>query len=85
MKMSKTGNLTLHLQLSQLLIRLTENTFFQSHDVFRSCDPRVWGIDQLAKRLSALLMTRIQLQLVPMRSHVELSLGILDHNDSSRL
>lgn len=47
----------------------------QAHDVFRSCDPRDWGVNQLSKRLSSLLMTRTHLQLLHMRSHIEVSLG----------
>ena len=52
-----------------------EKKFFLSHEVFHSCDPRVWGVEQLSKRLTALLVVRIQLQLSPMKTHVEKNLG----------
>ena len=30
--------------------------------MYRNVDPRLWGVDQLARKLTALLVTRIQLQ-----------------------
>lgn len=52
-----------------------ENKFFLGHEVFCACDPRLWGVNQLSKKLTALLVSRIQLQLVPMKAHVEKNLG----------
>ena len=56
-----------------------EKLFFQSHESFCTCDPKVLGVEQLSKKLSALLVTRIQLQLAPMKAHAEKSLGTQLH------
>ena len=44
--------------------RIAEMNFFRNHEVFNKCDPKLWGVDQLSKRLTSLLVNRIQLQLV---------------------
>jgi hypothetical protein len=55
--------------------REAEAYFFQTHGSFCTCDPKVLGVQQLSKKLSALLVARIQLQLAPMKAHAEKSLG----------
>lgn len=69
------SQLDLNRNMTTTQARESEVQFFRGHSVFGTCDPHVWGADQLAKKLSSLLVTRIQMQLVPMRIHVEKHLG----------
>jgi interferon-induced GTP-binding protein Mx1 len=55
--------------------RAAETEFFSSHPHFKSCDPRVFGIENLTTRLTQLLVARIQHELVPMKSEVENALA----------
>jgi hypothetical protein len=41
-----------------------EIAFFSNHPVFRTCNPKLYGVAQLSKRLTQLLVNRIQLELV---------------------
>ena len=52
-----------------------EKKFFLNHEMFCLCDTRTWGVVQLSKKLTSLLVSRIQLQLLPMKLHVEKNLG----------
>ena len=47
-----------------IFCRERETQFFSSHPVFRNCDPSVYGVDQLSKKLTLLLVSRIQKGLV---------------------
>ena len=55
--------------------RTAETAYFKAHEAYRQADPRLWGVDQLARRLTSLLVTRIQLQLTPMKVEVEKQLA----------
>ncbi|KAG5184845.1 Mx2, Mx-like dynamin-related GTPase [Tribonema minus] len=52
-----------------------EQEFFKAHPHFKSCDPKLFGIDNLTSRLTQLLVTRIQAELVPMKAEVESALA----------
>jgi hypothetical protein len=59
-----------------VLRRTREKDFFVNHSVFRSLDSSYYGVDQLSKKLTLLLVSRIQKGLAPMKSTVEKELGL---------
>ena len=50
--------------ISTTQAREREQQFFAKHPVFRQCDPSCFGVEQLSKKLTALLVTRVQKGLV---------------------
>jgi hypothetical protein len=46
---------------------LALQTFFATHPHFKSCDPKLFGVANLTSRLTQLLVSRIQAELVPMK------------------
>jgi len=55
--------------------RAAETAYFKAHETYRQVETRLWGVGQLARRLTSLLVTRIQLQLAPMKAEVEKQLA----------
>lgn len=51
--------------------RELELQFFENHPVFGSCNKNLYGIAQLSKKLTTLLVNRIKQELSPMKSVVE--------------
>ena len=47
-----------------LSYREIESSFFSNHPVFRNCSPKLYGVSQLAKKLTYLLVNRIKGELV---------------------
>ena len=56
------SQLDMNKKMTTAQARIAETTYFKSHEMYRNVDPRLWGVDQLARKLTALLVTRIQLQ-----------------------
>lgn len=65
------SQLDMNKKMSTTEARAAETAYFKAHEVYRGVDGRLWGVDQLARKLTSLLVNRIQLQLVPMKSQVE--------------
>jgi interferon-induced GTP-binding protein Mx1 len=61
--------------VSTMQARDLEREFFRSHPVFGKLDSSCYGIESLSKKLTNLLVTRIQQELVPMKTTVEKELG----------
>lgn len=55
--------------------REKEKEYFKAHPVFRNVDSRLYGINQLSKKLTLLLVSRIQCELVPMKTEVDRQLN----------
>ncbi|CAM9971881.1 unnamed protein product, partial [Ectocarpus sp. 8 AP-2014] len=55
--------------------REAEEAFFRQHSHFKGCDPKLFGVANLTTRLTQLLVTRIQHELVPMKADVETALA----------
>ena len=55
-------------------VREAEMSFFENHHVFRAVDPSKFGVRNLTTSLTKLLVTRIQQELVPMKTEVEAQL-----------
>lgn len=58
----------------------SEQYFFNTHPVFRSLNPELYGVDQLSKKLTALLVSKIKGLLAPMRKSVERKLNEIRAN-----
>eukprot|EP01038_Epipyxis_sp_PR26KG_P008636 gene8636-11672_t len=58
-------------KMSTSKARELEIQFFANHSIFRGCNPKLYGIAQLSKRLTHLLVNRIQSQLTPMKIEVD--------------
>lgn len=50
--------------ISALEARDKEDAFFKNHPVFRYCDPKLYGIGNLSRKLTMLLVTKIKKELV---------------------
>jgi hypothetical protein len=61
--------------LSSAKARENELNFFTNHPVFRNCNETLFGVDQLSKKLTEVLVTRIKGSLVPMKRVVEARLN----------
>jgi len=55
--------------------RALEEDFFKNHPHFKNCDPSLFGIHNLTNKLTNVLVTRIQQELVPMKNQVEMLLA----------
>jgi len=53
--------------------------FFANHSVFRRCNTSLYGITQLSKKLTVLLVERIKGEMIPMKSSIEKMLIDLRH------
>lgn len=46
------------------IFRENELAFFNTHPVFRNCQNTLYGVDQLSKKLTTVLVTKIKQELV---------------------
>lgn len=51
--------------------RENEVAFFANHPVFRKCNPQLYGVGQLSKKLTQLLVERIKMEMGPMKLTIE--------------
>jgi hypothetical protein len=56
--------------------RARELEFFANHSVFKGIDSSLYGVESLSKKLTLLLVSRIQRGLAPMKQTVEKELGL---------
>lgn len=61
----------LNSNVSTVQARENESDYFKNHSVFRNCDPKLYGVQQLSKKLTLLLVSRIQREFLPIRQEVE--------------
>mmetsp|Transcript_3290 Transcript_3290/g.4634 ORF Transcript_3290/g.4634 Transcript_3290/m.4634 type:complete len:751 (+) Transcript_3290:51-2303(+) len=61
--------------LSSTEARAREHSFFANHPDFSRLDPKLFNVTNLTNRLTQVLVSRIQQEIVPMRSEVEAQLG----------
>lgn len=47
-----------------VLLRENEISFFTGHPVFRNCNANLYGVDQLSKKLTTVLVSKIKQELV---------------------
>jgi hypothetical protein len=55
--------------------REMEAAFFALHPAFKELDPRLYGVGQLSRKLTALLVRRIKAGLAPMKAAVDAQLA----------